>query len=329
MIIVTGGAGFIGSNVLAGLEDAGVPDLVACDTFGSGEKWKNIGKRELRDVIAPEHLAVYLNSNKSKIKMIYHLGGISDTTATDADAVIASNFNLSRLMWQWAAQNGVRLVYASAGSTYGDGTHGFSDEGSPESLSKLQPLNPYGWSKHLFDRSVARAVANKTEPLPPQWVGLKFFNVYGPNEYHKGDQRSVPTKLFPQVDAGAAVKLYRSTNAQFKDGEQMRDFIYIRDCVEVCVWMYQNPGVSGLFNLGTGKARSFNDLASAMFAAAGKKQKIQYIDMAPDLVARYQNYTQADMGKLRAAGYDKPFTELEVGVEDYVKNYLSMADKFR
>ncbi len=329
MIIVTGGSGFIGSNVLAGLEEAGIPDLVACDTFGSGEKWKNISKRELRDVVAPEQLATYLNANKSKIKMIFHFGGISSTTETNADAVIATNFNLSRLMWQWAAQNGVRLVYASAGSTYGDGAQGFSDTETPEELAKLHPLNPYGWSKHLFDRSVARMVATKAEPLPPQWVGLKFFNVYGPNEYHKGDQRSVPSKLYPQVEAGAAVKLYRSTNAQFKDGEQMRDFIYVRDCVDVCVWMYQNPAVSGLFNLGTGKARSFNDLAHAMFTAGGKKPKIQFIDMAPDLVARYQNYTQAEMGKLRAVGYDKPFTELEIGIEDYVKNYLSRADKYR
>ena len=329
MIIVTGGAGFIGSNVLAGLEEAGVPDLVACDTFGAGEKWRNIAKRELRDVIAPEHLAVYLNTHKSKIKMIYHLGGVSNTTETDADAVVASNFNLSRLMWQWSAQNGVRLVYASSGSTYGDGDQGFSDEATPESLAKLRPLTPYGWSKHLFDRSVVRAVANKTEPIPPQWAGLKFFNVYGPNEYHKGDQRSVPSKLYPQIEAGAAVKLYRSTSPQFKDGEQKRDFVYVRDCVDVCVWLYQNQNVSGLFNMGTGHARSFNDLASAIFQATAKKPKIQYIDMAPDQIPRYQNYTQADMHKLQAAGYTKPFTELEVGVEDYIKTYLTQADKYR
>jgi ADP-L-glycero-D-manno-heptose 6-epimerase len=214
-------------------------------------------------------------------------------------------------------------------STYGDGAQNFVDDQSPDALARLRPLNPYGWSKHVFDRRVSRMAATAEATMPPQWVGLKMFNVYGPNEYHKGDQRSVPTKLYPQVEAGASVKLFKSTTPQYKDGGQMRDFIYVRDCVDVMLWLYQNPKVSGIFNLGTGVARSFNDLAQAIFKAVGKPPKFQYIDMPPDLVARYQNYTQAEMGKLRAAGYTKPFTDLETGVEDYVRQYLKTADPYR
>jgi ADP-L-glycero-D-manno-heptose 6-epimerase len=264
MIIITGGAGFIGSNLLAGFLDAGVTDLVISDEFGVGDKWRNISKHEVRDMMRPEHLMEFMDRHHDKIEMVYHMGGISSTTETDADAVVASNFALSRQLWGWCAKHGVRFVYASSVSTYGDGAAGFMDDETPEGLAKLRPLSPYGWSKLMFDRTVARIAAAKTEPMPPQWVGLKFFNVFGPNEYHKGDQRSVPSKLCPQVEAGAAVKLFRSTNAQYKDGGQMRDFIYVRDCVAVMLWLYKTKNVSGIFNVGTGKARTFNDLANAI-----------------------------------------------------------------
>lgn len=328
MIIVTGGAGFIGSNLLAGLEAEGMTDLVVCDTFGDGDKWRNISKRELRDVIAPENLFDYLDSHKSEIEVVFHMGGISSTTETDVDAIITQNFNLSRGLWKWCAQNGVRFIYASSFSTYGDGSAGFQDDDSPEGLARLLPLSPYGWSKHIFDRRIARVRMNGSEPLPPQWAGLKLFNVYGPNEYHKDDQKSVACKLYPQVEAGAAARLFKSNNPQYRDGGQLRDFIYVRDCVDVMIWLYQNKNVSGLFNLGTGQARSFNDLANAVFSAAGKTPKFNYIDMPQTLADRYQNFTQADMSKLRASGYTKPFTALEDGIADYVKNYLSKPDTY-
>ncbi len=329
MIIVTGGAGFIGSNLLAGLEEAGITDLVITDRMGMGDKWRNIAKRELRDIVPPANFLAYLENHKKEIEIIFHMGGNSSTTEQDADALVADNLSFSRTMWRWAAANGVRLVYASSVATYGDGTNGFVDDQSPAALAKLRPMNPYGWSKHSFDRSIAGIVEKKSEPVPSQWVGLKFFNVYGPNEYHKGDQRSVPSKLCPQVEAGAAVKLFKSTNPQYKDGEQQRDFVYVRDCVDIMIWLYQNKNVSGLFNVGCGKARSFNELAAAIFKAMNKPPKFQYIDMVPDLVARYQSFTQADVAKLRAAGYTKPFTDLESGIQDYVQQYLLTKDRYR
>lgn len=329
MILITGGAGFIGSNLVAGLEAAGLTDLVICDRFGEGDKWRNVGKRELCDIVHPDHLMSYLDEHKAEVEMIYHLGGVSSTTETDADRVIVNNFNLSRQIWRWCAQNGVRLVYASSGSTYGDGAAGFADDQTPEFLARLIPMNPYGWSKNLFDRRIARICAAGGEAVPPQWVGLKFFNVYGPNEYHKHDQMSVACKLYPQVEMGAAVRLFKSAHPQYKDGEQKRDFIYVADCVDVMLWLYKNKNVSGLFNLGTGQARSFNDLASAMFKAAGKPPKFNYLDMPQELVSRYQNFTEAKMDKLRAAGYTKPFTDLETGITAYVRDYLSKSDRYR
>ena len=329
MIIITGGAGFVGSNLVAGLEAQGITNLVVCDDLGMGDKWRNISKRELRDIVSPENLFPYLEAHRNEVEMIYHFGGVSSTTEMNADLIIQQNFNLSRQLWKWCAANNVRFVYASSFATYGDGSAGFQDDDSPEGLARLRPLSPYGWSKHIFDRRIARVRMDGSEPLPPQWVGLKFFNVYGPNEYHKEDQKSVGCKLYPQIVAGAAAKLFKSNNPQYRDGGQLRDFIYVRDCVDVMVWMYQNPAVSGLFNLGTGQARAFNDLANAMFNATGKPPKITYIDMPQTLQDRYQNFTQADMGKLRAAGYTKPFTNLEDGVADYVHNYLGRADQYR
>lgn len=329
MIIVTGGAGFIGSNLVAALEDRGITNLVVCDTLGSDDKWRNISKRELRDVVHPDHLMDYLNAHANEVEAIFHMGAISATTERDADAITKNNFTATRLLWKWCAAHNVRLIYASSAATYGDGDAGFVDNDAPEFLAKLRPLNPYGWSKHLFDRRTARIVRDGSEPTPPQWAGLKFFNVYGPNEYHKGEQMSVVCKLYPQVMAGASARLFKSANPNYGDGGQIRDFIYVDDCVSVMMWLYDNPGINGLFNVGTGKARSFKDLAEAVFAAADKKPKIQYIDMPQELQAKYQYYTQADMTKLRAAGYDKPFTDLEEGVRRYVQDFMSKSDQYR
>ncbi len=330
MIIVTGGAGFIGSNLVEALERKGVGDIVVCDLLGSGDKWRNIAKRSLRDIIKPEDLLTYLDAHRSQVKMIFHMGAISSTTETDADLIVDTNFTLSRKLWLWCAEHNTRFVYASSAATYGDGSQGFQDDETPSVLAKLQPLNPYGWSKHAFDRRVSGIVhQTQSEPVPPQWVGLKFFNVYGPNEYHKGEQMSVVCKLYPQVIAGAAARLFKSYRDDYEDGGQLRDFVYVDDCVDVMLWFLDNPRVNGLFNVGSGKARSFKDLALATFAASGKSPKISYIDMPQTLQAKYQYFTEANMSKLRSVGYTKELTSLEDGIAKYVQNFLSQVNPYR
>ncbi len=329
MIVVTGGAGFIGSNLVAGLEERGLGDIVISDTLGSADKWRNIAKREIRDVVHPSRLFDYLDTHADEIEVIYHLGAISSTTENDADLIIDTNFVLSRRLWKWCWKHKKRFIYASSAATYGDGHHGFKDEESIDGIKHFMPLNPYGWSKHVFDRRIARVVETKSEPLPTQWAGLKFFNVYGPNEYHKGDQMSVVCKLFPQVQAGAAARLFKSHHPDYQDGGQLRDFVWVGDCVDVMLWLYDNPNVNGLFNVGSGKARSFKDLAEATFKATGKAPKITYTDMPEGLRDKYQYYTQADVSKIRQAGYTKPFTELEEGIGKYVKDYLSKGDPYK
>ncbi len=330
MIIVTGGAGFIGSNLLAGLEEKGLTDIVVCDWLGTDDKWRNISKRALRDIVKPENLSVYLDEHKHEVECIFHMGAISATTERDADLIIENNFMLSRELWKWCAANEVRFIYASSAATYGNGDEGFDDDMSAGHLKKLQPLNPYGWSKHLFDRRVSEIVnGNKSEKTPPQWAGLKFFNVYGPNEYHKDDMMSVICKLYPQVVAGASAKLFKSHHPDYEDGGQLRDFVYVQDCVNVMLWLYDNPKVSGLFNVGTGQARSFKDLALATFSAANKEEKINYIDMPEHLKGKYQYFTEANMSRIQKAGYNGGFTSLEDGVADYVENYMATQDPYK
>lgn len=333
MIIVTGGAGFLGSNLVATLEENGISDIVICDVLGDDDKWRNIGRREIRDFVAPNNLFAFLEQNAKNIEMIFHLGGISSTTEQDADLIISNNFILSRELWKWSAQNDVRFLYASSYSVYGRGDTkiGFSDDDAPDALATLKPLNAYGWSKNVFDRRVSRVVhsAEKTESLPPQWVGLRLFNMYGPNEYHKEEHMSVVSKLYPQVAAGAAARLFKSYDSKYGDGGQIRDFVWVEDCAEVMLWFYKNKDKSGLFNVGTGEGRSFKDMAKAMFKACGKPEKINYVDMPNSLKPKYQYFTQADISKLRAAGYDKPFTSLEDGIKKYVEQYLSKEDPYR
>ncbi len=326
MIIVTGGTGFIGSNLVAALEEQGHEDIVVCDTLGMEDKWRNIAKRELRDLVHPDRLFDYLDAHADEIDVIFHMGAISSTTEQDIDLVVETNIVLSRRLWNWCGRHNKRLIYASSAATYGDGDQGFDDFESVNELSILRPLNAYGWSKHVFDRRIARELKNKKKAVPKQWAGLKFFNVYGPNEYHKGEQMSVICKLYPQVMAGAAAKLFKSHKDEYEDGGQLRDFVYVKDCVAVMIWLYENENVSGLFNIGTGKARSFKDLALSTFAAADKELKINFIDMPEFLREKYQYFTEAKMDKLRAAGYDKPFTDLEEGVRDYVQNYMVRED---
>jgi len=329
MIIVTGGTGFIGSNLVAALEEEGHEDIVVCDTFGEGDKWRNIAKRELKDIVHPDRLFDYLDTHKDEVEVIFHMGAISSTTEKDVDLIVETNVVLSRRLWKWCGKNQKRFIYASSAATYGDGNQGFEDYQSPTELEQLQPLNAYGWSKHVFDRRVSRVLETKNEPIPPQWAGLKFFNVYGPNEYHKDDQMSVICKLYPQVMAGATAKLFKSHHPDYKDGGQLRDFVYVKDCVAVMMFLLKQPKVCGLYNVGTGEARSFKDLAEATFKAAGKEPKINYIDMPEQLRDKYQYFTQADMAKLRQAGFNADFTSLEDGVADYVQNYMSKEDQYK
>ncbi|MDX2027660.1 MAG: ADP-glyceromanno-heptose 6-epimerase [Alphaproteobacteria bacterium] len=324
MILVTGGAGFIGSNLVAALDARG-ERVAVCDRLGQGDKWLNLAKRDLEAVIAPEQLSTFLDSHEGSIEAIFHMGAISTTTEKDVDLVLDTNFRMSAMLWEWCKEFHVQFIYASSAATYGDGSAGFRDDESPEALSRLHPLNPYGWSKHLFDRWVVRRKARDHDG-PSQCVGLKFFNVYGPNEYHKSGQRSVAHQIYPHAKKGDSFSLFKSYSPQYSDGGQMRDFVWVGDCIRVMVWMLENPKVNGLFNLGTGKARSFNDLARAVYQAVGKEAKIKYKDMPEELREKYQNFTEADMSKLRGAGYTAPFTELEEGIKLYVQNYLDAKD---
>ncbi len=328
MYVITGGAGFIGSNIVWALEQRGLGPVVVIDRMGDQAKWRNLAKRELADIVEPEGIADFLESTPDDIEAIIHMGAISSTTETDVDLIMENNFQLSLDLWKWCAERGTRYIYASSAATYGDGSHGFDDDGSVEALAALRPLNPYGWSKHLFDRRVARMVVDG-EAAPPQWAGLKFFNVFGPNEYHKGRMQSVVAQIFPVARDGGAARLFKSHHPDYADGGQLRDFIWVDDCVDIVVWLLENDSVNGLYNCGTGKARSFADLAGAVYASLGQNAKIEYVDTPEDIRDKYQYFTEARMERLRAAGYDRPMTALEDGVEKYVKGFLDADDPYR
>lgn len=327
MILVTGGAGFIGSNIVAALAERGV-SVAVCDFLGEAGKWRNLSKTELRDFIHPDRLDTWLGLHVGEIEAVVHMGAISSTDASDGDLVVRTNFSLSWQLWQWCARHGKRFVYASSAATYGAGEQGYDDDDSPAALAQLRPLNLYGWSKHLFDRRVARAVAQR-EPLPAQWAGLKFFNVYGPNEYHKGGMQSVVAKMHPTAARGEEVLLFKSGRADIADGEQKRDFVYVDDCVAVVLWLLDHPDVNGIFNVGTGEARSFADLARALFEALGEPPRIGFRDMPEAIRDHYQYFTQARMDRLREAGFTQPFKSVEDGVRLYVQGYLSQPDMYR
>ena len=333
MIIVTGGAGFIGSNIVAELEARGFHDITICDTLGMEDKWRNIAKREIRDIVRPEDLFDYMKKRADEIDVIIHMGAISATTEKNADAIVENNYKLSRMLWKFCANYDVRLIYASSAATYGDGECGFNDDEHIRALAQLQPLNAYGWSKHAFDRRVARLTQDSSmqnvDRRPRQWVGLKFFNVYGPNEYHKGDMQSVISKLYKTIQNNEPAKLFMSHKPEYNNGGQLRDFIYVKDCVDVVMHFLEKPEYSGIYNCGTGKARSFKDLALATYTACGIDPDIEYIPMPDHLRGKYQYFTQANMEKLRATGYSKTFTSLEDGALDYVRNYLAKDDSYR
>jgi ADP-L-glycero-D-manno-heptose 6-epimerase len=325
MLLVTGGAGFIGSNVVAGLNQAGRADIAVCDELGSGQKWRNLAQRQLADIVPPQALAGWLEQRK--LDAVIHLGAISDTTATDADLVVETNFRLSLRLLDWCTTNRTPFIYASSAATYGAGADGFSDDWSLDALRRLKPMNLYGWSKHLFDLALVER-RRRGLSLPPQWAGLKFFNVFGPNEYHKGEMMSLVAKRFDDARSGKPVRLFKSHRDGIGDGEQKRDFIYVDDAVAVVRWLIEMPSVSGIFNVGTGVARSFRDLVVAMFRALGQRENIEYIDMPPAIRDQYQYFTQAEIENLRRAGYNAGFTPLEDAVARYVTQYLNCADRY-
>jgi ADP-L-glycero-D-manno-heptose 6-epimerase len=326
MLLVTGGAGFIGSNVVAALNDAGRADVVVCDVLGSDGKWRNLAKRQLADIVPPAELSDWLKGRR--LDAVIHLGAISETTATDGDLVIESNFRQSMRLLDWCTASATPFIYASSAATYGDGAQGFSDDPTLAALKTLRPMNLYGWSKHLFDMAVA-ARAERGDSLPPQWAGLKFFNVFGPNEYHKGAMMSVLARRFDDVKSGRVVQLFKSHRDGVEDGDQRRDFIYVDDVVRVMMWLLATPSVSGLFNVGTGKARSFKDLMLSAYAALGTSPNIQYVDMPEQIRSSYQYFTQSQMDRLQGAGYNGGFTALEDAVGLYVKGHLDRADRYR
>ena len=316
MIIVTGGAGFIGSALIAALNKRQITDILVVDELGTDRKWKNLRNLSFTDYVEKDDFLEMVIEDKldSSIDAVFHLGACSDTTETNASYLIKNNYEYSKLLAQWATADNIRFIYASSAATYGDGSAGFSDD--QEKIEILRPLNMYGYSKHLFDLWARRA------GLLKKIVGLKYFNVFGPNEYHKADMRSFCIKAFEQITSTGKVRLFKSYKPEYADGEQKRDFIYVKDAVDMTLFFYDNPQLSGLFNIGTGKARTWNDLVKAVFAAMGKELNIEYIEMPESIRNQYQYFTEADITKLQKAGYKKEITPLEDAIKDYVQSYL-------
>lgn len=327
MILVTGGAGFIGSHIVAELNDAARPEIAVCDRLRQGSKWLNLRKHTFSDFVSPQELPAWLAA-RPKLEAVIHMGAISSTTATDGDEVMSTNFRFSLQLLDWCTETRTPFIYASSAATYGLGDAGFDDDNAPAAIQALRPLNLYGWSKRQFDAVVA-ARAARGESLPPRWAGLRFFNVYGPNEYHKGEMQSIVAKLFARVRSGSEVQLFKSHRPDVADGEQRRDFVYVKDVVAVLRWFVETAPPSGIYNLGAGQPRSFRELVEAMFVALGKVPRIGYIDMPPQLRDKYQYFTCASLSRLRRAGYTGEFMSVEAGVRDYICQYLDTDDPYR
>lgn len=315
MIVVTGAAGFIGSYLVGKLNKAGYKDLILVDKMDDPRKELNLAHKIYRNFIDRDNFFKWLISHSNDVDFIFHLGARTDTVGQEPDLYQQLNLIYSQRLWNICSEIQVPLLYASSAATYGNGEEGFSD--SHRNISNLRPLNLYGWSKHDFD-----VWALKQSRTPPFWAGMKFFNVYGPNEYHKGRMASVIFHAYKQIIDSGKLNLFQSHNSLFKDGEQMRDFVYVKDVINVCLFLMEHRKNNGIYNLGSGKARTFLDLANYTFSALNKKPNIEFIPTPEDIRGKYQYFTEADMQKLHAIGYQKPFYTLEEGVEDYVKNYL-------
>jgi ADP-L-glycero-D-manno-heptose 6-epimerase len=315
MIVVTGAAGFIGSCLVGKLNKEGFKDIVVVDDFSKTEKLINLEGKSIKERVERNQFFTWISKNANQIDFIYHLGARTDTTEFSVELFNELNLNYSKEVWRLCSKHQIPLVYASSGATYGLGEEGYSD--AHEVVAKLKPLNPYGDSKNDFDKWMLE----QTE-TPPFWAGLKFFNVYGPNEYHKGRMASVVFHAFNQIKATGGMKLFRSHNPEYRDGEQLRDFVYVKDVVHVCFFLMQKSPQSGLYNLGTGQARAFLDLAKNTFNGLQQTENISFVDTPLDIRDKYQYFTEAEMQKLIAAGYDRDFYSLEEGVLDYVANYL-------
>ncbi len=322
MYIVTGGAGFIGSAFIAHLNSMGIDDILVVDSLGTSEKWKNLVNRRYMDYIQKSDFIEIIARDRvpEPVTALIHMGACSSTTERNVDYLMKNNTRYTQTLAKWALEHGVRFVYASSAATYGDGSAGYADD--DETTRRLKPLNAYGFSKQVFDLWSLKA------GLDSKMAGLKFFNVYGPNEYHKGDMSSVIYKAYNQIRETGRVRLFKSYRKEFADGEQVRDFIYVKDCIDVIWWFVQNGNVNGIFNLGTGRARTWKDLVNAVFRAMEKTPVIDYIDMPLSIRDRYQYHTEAVMTRLREAGYESPFRSLEDGVTDYVRNHLAGIDPY-
>ncbi len=327
MIIVTGGAGFIGSALIWQLNNLGIDNILVVDRLGTANKWQNLNKRAFRTAIHKDEFLPWLErgADGAAVEAIFHLGASSSTTETDCDYLMSNNVNYSISLWKYCTRNKIPYIYASSAATYGDGSEGFSDE--MKKVPSLRPLNPYGFSKQKFDHWVSFQTK-----APPFWAGLKFFNVYGPQEYHKGSQASVVPQFVPQVLNTSAIKLFKSYRNDYAHGAQQRDFVYVKDCVKIMAHLYRNAAKakSGLYNVGSGEARSFADLARAVFKAMDNAEpRLEFIEMPEALRSQYQYHTQAELMRLREfAGYMEPMTKIEDGVADYVRNYLLKNDRY-
>jgi ADP-L-glycero-D-manno-heptose 6-epimerase len=319
-ILLTGAAGFIGSYLLGYLNKQGYRNIIIADDFSDEDKWFNFDSKDFSEKVERDELMDWLYAGDREIGFVYHLGARTDTTEFDYSVLEKLNLDYSKQIWKYCAANSIPLIYASSAATYGGGEFGYKDD--HELVLRLQPLNPYGISKNEFDKWALRQDPTVTGACPPKWAGLKFFNVYGPNEYHKGRMASVIFHAFNQIKATGKVKLFRSHRPDFEDGKQLRDFIYVEDVAKVCYWLLNHQVNPGLYNLGTGEARTFEDLAKATFSAMGKKAEIDFIDIPEDIREKYQYFTEADMKKLRTAGFTDDFHSLEDGVKDYVTGYL-------
>ena len=314
--LVTGGAGFIGSCMVRTLNDAGIDDIIVVDHIAETDKWMNLRNKRYRAYIHKDRFMAELPEiSRGGVQAVIHMGACSSTTERNFDYLYQNNFEYTKTLWNWCAENGVPFIYASSAATYGDGSNGFDDR---DDIDLLRPLNGYGYSKQLFDLWVK----HQATVFPLQHVGLKFFNVYGPNEYFKGSMASMVFHGYRQIRESGKICLFQSCNPDYADGEQLRDFVYVKDICHVILWLLEHPNVSGLFNVGTGRAQSFRELAEATFHALGMEPNIEYIPMPEHLREKYQYYTKADITKLRTIGYDQPFADVKNGIADYVRCHL-------